>query len=78
MQLIFAINFFSLADSGRKQDLNSEDDLGGNQDFFDPANFDGMLIVCLYVCVHIRILVRTTPIYTYVRSLCLLYKVYHR
>lgn len=79
IQLIFAIkikvsNSFSLADSCRKQNFNFDADLGGSQDF-DPANFDGMLIVCLHVCVHIRILVRTTAIHS---SCFLLYKVYHR
>ena len=82
MQLIFAFkikvsNSFSLADSCRRQNLNSDADLSGSQDF-DPANFDdGMLILYLraYACAHIRILVCTTAMHS---SYFLLYKVYHR
>lgn len=66
--MIFAIkikvsNSFSFVDSCRKQNSNFDADLGVSQDF-DPANLDGMLIVCLHVCVHIHILAHTTAIYT--------------
>ena len=84
MLLIFAFkikisNSFSLADSCKRQNLNSDADLSGSQDF-DPTNFDdGMLILYLraYACAHIRIhiLVCTTAMHS---SYFLLYKVYHR
>ena len=67
--MIFAIKIkvlksFFLADSCRKQNFNPDAaDLGESQDF-DPANFDGMLVVwwcahwCTrthYILMHLRI-----------------------